>query len=103
MEGDPKQVELVHRGFVVRLMLLPGSLTIEVSVRADNKLYYTNISKDSMTERLNEIFENCSEIFDFIAAGNFEIEDPSKVNLLVRVVSKVNRIPIDLTERVLTR
>ena len=102
MEEDSRHEELVHGGFVVSLRLLPSSLNIEVRVRADRRLFYTNISRDSMTEELNEIFGGqCSEIFNFIVAGNFEIEDPSQLILLIRIVMMRKRIPIHLAERVL--
>lgn len=102
MEEDPRQVELVHGRFVLSLRLLPSSLNIEVRVLADRRLFYTTIIKDSMTEELNEIFGGqCSEIFNFIVAGNFELEDPSQLVLLIRIVMMRKRIPIHLAERVL--
>ena len=58
MEEVLREVKRTSGEFAVCLQLLSSSMTIEVTSREDDKVFYTIISGDSMPGELRELYED---------------------------------------------
>lgn len=73
MEKVLRQVQRPYKDFILHLKLLTSSLSIEVTT--DDKIYYTNICNDTLSENenLSDLFDHYEEIYQYLVQDNFEI------------------------------
>ena len=106
---ERKYYKSTYQNYCLQADLDSNVLTLEItSQQLADKMFYAEISEESCPESLKNVFDDPSQIYDFISeeiegTEKYQILNPSELRIMVKIGKATKPFSIKLNEKELSR